>query len=107
LSVQRNGGRCEPYRIFSQNTKSRSHVLCLRNKEQVLLLEFGWYRAKSVPAYIAGALFLFIRTNNFRRNYQMKFIEKLRMQATFAQILNEKEINEVQRNYYYRPYQNY
>lgn len=36
----------------------------------------------------------------------MKFIEKLRMQATFAQILNEKEINEVQRNYYYRPYQN-
>ncbi len=34
----------------------------------------------------------------------MKFIEKLRMQATFSQILNENEMNSAKRNYLYRPY---
>lgn len=34
----------------------------------------------------------------------MKFFEQLRMQATFAQILNEKEVNDAKRNYLYRPY---
>jgi len=34
----------------------------------------------------------------------MKFIEKLRMQATFSQILDENEVKEAKRNYLYRPY---
>lgn len=34
----------------------------------------------------------------------MKFLEKLRMQATFSQILDEKEVKDVKRNYLYRPY---
>ncbi len=34
----------------------------------------------------------------------MKFIEKLRMQATFSQILNENEMSSAKRNYLYRPY---
>lgn len=35
----------------------------------------------------------------------MKFFEKLRMQATFSQILDAKELNDAKRNYLYRPYQ--
>lgn len=37
----------------------------------------------------------------------MKFIEKLRMQATFSQILDENEVKQVQQNYRYRPYQSF
>lgn len=35
----------------------------------------------------------------------MKFFEKLRMQATFSQILDVKELNDVKQNYPYCPYQ--
>lgn len=35
----------------------------------------------------------------------MKFLEKLRLQAEFSQILNENEVKEVKQNYLYRPYQ--
>jgi len=34
----------------------------------------------------------------------MKFLEKLRMQAQFSQILNENEVKTIKRNYLYRPY---
>ena len=36
----------------------------------------------------------------------MKFLEELRMQATFTQILNEKDLDDAKRNYLYRPYWN-
>lgn len=34
----------------------------------------------------------------------MKFLEKLKLQATFAQILNQKDIDDTKKNYLYRPY---
>ena len=56
-----------------------------------------------ISIYMWGRFFYTLGHNEGGDN--MKFLEKLRLQAEFSQILNENEVKEVKQNYLYRPYQ--
>ncbi|GEO76116.1 hypothetical protein LCR01_05590 [Companilactobacillus crustorum] len=48
--------------------KTKIRVLRYRSKEQVIKLESGWYRAKGVPALIAGMPFFLITRITWEEN---------------------------------------